>query len=83
MVPPSIFPLAAKREGIENLSILHEKNPPSNVVTTSIGVKVVTTSDECDMKKLYNIADKALYMAKETGRNRIVVAEDKTLEDII
>jgi len=40
-------------------------------VTTSIGLSQLQEDD--DVKKLYVKVDKALYQAKESGRNRVIV----------
>ena len=40
--------------------------------TVSIGVASTTASDKHDFDYLYSQADKALYLAKEKGRNRVV-----------
>lgn len=40
-------------------------------VTTSIGLSKLSPND--DVKKLYVTVDKALYQAKETGRNKVVI----------
>ena len=40
--------------------------------TASIGVASTTAAENRDFDDLYNVADKALYNAKEKGRNRVV-----------
>ena len=52
----------------------HENFEEVGHVTISIGV--ITVSQLKDYKKVYTKVDDALYRAKETGRNRIVVAEN-------
>jgi len=42
-------------------------------ITTSIGVSSVNMTDDYEFNKLYRKADKALYRAKELGRNRVMV----------
>ncbi len=56
---------------IRDLGIEHEHNPPG-VVTVSIGVKSVGAGEKYDLKTVYEKADRALYNAKESGRNKIV-----------
>ena len=52
-----------------------EELRPANVdVTVSIGVACTADHTNADMTKLLSYADKALYNAKETGRNRVCVA---------
>ena len=42
-------------------------------LTISIGISTQTTSDSWE--KIYNRADKALYHSKQTGRNKVTIAE--------
>ncbi len=42
-------------------------------VTVSIGVTALIPTDEDTMASIYEKADKALYKAKKTGRNRCVI----------
>lgn len=59
------------REMIENLKIQHAQNPPTTVVTLSIGVATLQPQTHDDVIKLLKAADDALYQAKHQGRNRI------------
>ncbi|MDR0464517.1 MAG: GGDEF domain-containing protein, partial [Treponema sp.] len=56
-------------ETIRNLNILHEKSKVSKYVTMSVGVYVVRCGTHHDIQVLYDLADKALYTAKGSGRN--------------
>ena len=47
-------------------------------MTISIGA-VVTQKNELNPKEIYQLADNALYEAKETGRNKVVVKRQKFL----
>ncbi|MEX2444423.1 MAG: diguanylate cyclase, partial [Alkalispirochaeta sp.] len=49
-----------------------------NSVTVSIGVAAEIPRNASGFEQLIQHADRALYQAKETGRNRIVVAESAT-----
>lgn len=59
------------RTGVENLAIPHEYSRVSDVITVSVGVAVITPDKNSDHTELYAKADKALYRAKEGGRNRV------------
>jgi len=60
----------------------HEKSKVWPYVTLSIGVYVERCGSPSDMQTLYDLADKALYTAKTSGRNRGVIngAEIKQYE---
>ena len=57
------------RRAVEALGIPHEANPPSNTVTISAGVAML--SPQGDPDNLLKKADAALYAAKKGGRNRV------------
>jgi len=59
---------------IRSLEIPHDFSKTAKHVTISIGVASMVASEETSSKELINIADNALYSAKETGRNRYVIA---------
>ncbi|PHR56674.1 MAG: hypothetical protein COA44_07430 [Arcobacter sp.] len=64
-------------KAIENLNIKHEENDPYSWVTASLGA-VICRFDEnthLDAKDIYQIADDAMYTAKQTGRNRVFISQ--------
>lgn len=65
---------ARVREGVSQLGILHEYSPTANVVTLSLGVSSMIPEGHETINELYEKADKLLYQAKRTGRNRYVTA---------
>jgi diguanylate cyclase (GGDEF)-like protein len=59
------------RRAIEALQIARRGSASSGVLTVSVGVTTIGPSDlECEDAKWLAPADAALYLAKETGRNR-------------
>jgi PleD family two-component response regulator len=61
------------QELIRDLKIPHEKSKVSPHVSISIGIFVERCGMSDDTQILYDMADKALYIAKEGGRNCAVV----------
>jgi diguanylate cyclase (GGDEF)-like protein len=57
------------REAVEGLSL---PRPDGGVVTVSVGVAGMGDAS-CTPEELFELADKALYRAKENGRNRVEV----------
>jgi diguanylate cyclase (GGDEF)-like protein len=65
---------------IHELQIPHEKSKVAAHITVSIGIHTVRSGESDDIHILYDMADKALYTAKRSGRNRAVVhGEEITL----
>ncbi|MBM9500490.1 diguanylate cyclase [Leptospira sp. 201903071] len=56
-------------EKIEKLGIPHSASKSSPIVTVSIGMATLSPSPENSIPELIERADKALYLAKEEGRN--------------
>jgi diguanylate cyclase (GGDEF)-like protein/hemerythrin-like metal-binding protein len=67
------------RGRIEALRIAHRDSPVADHVTVSIGVAAVTPDDGQRADFIVAAADRALYAAKENGRNRICAHGDATL----
>jgi diguanylate cyclase (GGDEF)-like protein len=55
--------------------VAENSNPP---VTISCGVSHWTSGSEDTLKSLFKRADKALYIAKGTGKNKVVIQEEDT-----
>ena len=63
------------RAGIEHLQIKHADSMVSAVVTSSLGCACVTYTTGTTLSRQIELADQALYQAKEAGRNRYMLAQ--------
>lgn len=61
------------RTNIENEQIEHKHSKVSNYLTISMGVVIVKAGHIESVSDMYKCADKALYEAKEGGRNRVLI----------
>lgn len=66
------------RNEIEALNIPHEKSKIRPFVTLSMGVACLVPARQTDEATLVEMADKALYRAKESGRGRWETLQDKS-----
>jgi len=60
-------------QSVENMGLPHPMSEHSKYVTVSIGMASTIPDDNNSQTQLLAEADKALYTAKESGRNRVVV----------
>jgi two-component system cell cycle response regulator len=64
------------RQSVESLTLPHAAKTPPGVVTLSAGVAELNPSAEQDFQVGLRNADSALYQAKLSGRNRVVIYDD-------
>lgn len=65
------------RQKVETLAIPHAEASAGAHLTISIGVSIVTPGAERSLAGAIQMADEALYQAKEEGRNCVVVKESQ------
>ena len=61
------------RAAVEALAIAHARSSAGSVVTVSVGVATLVPSEEALPSDLWAMADRLLYRAKESGRNRVAL----------
>jgi diguanylate cyclase (GGDEF)-like protein len=59
------------RQSVEEEKLTHDHSRVSSYVTISVGVSSLTPQAKMNHSVLVELADKALYKAKEQGRNRV------------
>lgn len=68
----ALFFAEALVQSVENMNIPHPMSEHSKYVTISAGIANITPDDNNTYTQLLDEADKALYIAKQTGRNKVV-----------
>lgn len=85
LLPDAVAKADRVRQAIEDATFqLSRSNHPEERdkfanVTVSIGAAAINSMIE-DQSQLYDLADKALYRAKNSGRNRVMAAEESDFE---
>jgi two-component system cell cycle response regulator len=59
------------RAAIESLDLPHPKSPTAACITVSIGVAAIQPCPQDTIECLFVAADRAMYVAKERGRNQV------------
>ena len=80
IILPNTSMLGAQRvaekiqKALKECNIVHQRSPLSNHVTLSFGIAAMVPDTDLSTKNLVEAADKALYRAKNQGRNRMISA---------
>lgn len=69
------------RENIENEKIEHKNSKTNDYLTISMGIIVIEQDKINSTREIYRCADRALYKAKEDGRNQVVLYDAKLFCD--
>ena len=64
------------RAHIESIEMPNPRSSTSSWLTVSVGVATIVPSQQDKIETFFVAADRAMYQAKEAGRNRVVAAQD-------
>ena len=67
-------------QAINGLALEHKASKTSNIITASFGVATIIPQREMLSSVLVSMADKALYEAKQGGRNRVITMDPEIIE---
>jgi diguanylate cyclase (GGDEF)-like protein/PAS domain S-box-containing protein len=70
-IQPAVKIAEKIQKRIQDLKIEHKKSTVSNFITASFGVTTVEYSSDISPSDIIDMADKLLYKAKVSGRNRV------------
>ncbi|MBF2015620.1 MAG: PleD family two-component system response regulator [Rivularia sp. T60_A2020_040] len=73
--PGAVHVAALMQSGVRELQVEHLESGVSNYVTLSLGVATTIPDFKSSPSNLILAADKALYQAKQEGRNRIILKQ--------
>ena len=59
---------------VRKLNIEHKSSKINDIVTISIGIKIVNANDTLSEAEIYKLADDALYKAKDLGRDQVFIS---------
>ncbi len=65
------------RRSVEAMGIEHRPSSLGGKVTVSVGVAVLVPTAAMKQEKLLELADQALYRAKQAGRNQVAMSEEQ------
>ena len=79
--PGAVLTAERIRGSVQELAIAHSGNRPPGVVTISVGVATFDPDTNVAANAVLELADKALYMAKQHGRNRVAAPNPPNLAE--